>query len=346
MCGIGGWFETGENSPENKTLIHKIATTVFEATKTRGTDASGFSWINKFEELNTVKGPVASPNFIKDPKWSKLKNELPKSLIFHCRRMTAGSPANNYNNHPLVAAKEISVVHNGCISNHVELKKKYKLKGKGMVDSEIIPMLIRHFVMDLTDNYTKTVTEEIVAKAASMAAQEFTGGFACAMLFNKTPDALYLITHNNPTVLAYSKTLNCLFFASEKTLMEKGFNVESNVELELGLFDEFKHKFSIKKIKDNTITVIKNVEAEEDAQKASKKSAKSGVSIRFYSLMAGVVGEKEWNSKKQKWSGGQKRVKRELMTKKEGLEEAGVYSSASEDWNRPGGGYSHGHGVY
>ena len=46
--------------------------------------------------------------------------------------------------HPFRANKWI-VAHNGVLTNHKELNKKYKLKNKNPVDSSVIPLLIDHF---------------------------------------------------------------------------------------------------------------------------------------------------------------------------------------------------------
>ena len=129
MCGIAGYLNWDDKIEEDKKkLIFKISQSLFEQTKARGTDAAGFSYINKFSELVTVKGPVISDILVKDRKWEKLEEELPSMLIMHCRAATTGTPADNFNNHPIVANKSLSLIHNGVITNHELAKETYLLQ--------------------------------------------------------------------------------------------------------------------------------------------------------------------------------------------------------------------------
>ncbi len=257
MCGIAGWFSENGLTNEQKKKVHAIGTKIFEATQSRGTDASGFSYINRFGELITIKAPISSENMVKEKKWLRLAepDEFPQSTILHCRQMTKGDPIKNENNHPLVVKKEIALVHNGCISNDEELKKDYELKGKGEVDSEIIPLLIKMRADELKgENEIDSIK---IAKAINMTSQELSGGFACALINTKTPDALYLFNHKNPIVLAYCEELKTFFFASTQGLLEDGFKGEKT---------KFLHKwfktspFISHSIDADTITVIRKLE--------------------------------------------------------------------------------------
>lgn len=255
MCGIAGFFTEDGISDTQKETVFKIMTKMFEETQSRGTDASGFSYINGHGELITVKAPIASKSMVKEAKWLRLKTpeHFPNHLIAHCRAMTKGDPIKNENNHPLVVNKEIALVHNGCISNDEELRKEYSLKGKGEVDSEAIPLLIKMRIGELVKD-VKDIDSIKVAKAINMAAQELSGGFACAMVNRNTPKSLYLFNHKNPIVLAYCEELKTFFFASTMGIIKDGFSILPN---------KFLHKwfqapkFTAEDIIADTITLIK-----------------------------------------------------------------------------------------
>lgn len=258
MCGIAGWITEDGLSPEQKKAVFEVGSEIFKATQSRGTDAAGFSYTNRFGELVTVKGPITSESMIKEPKFLKLAEaeHFPSSIIMHCRQMTKGDPIKNENNHPLVVGKEIALVHNGCISNDDELRKKYELKSKGEVDSEAIPLMIKMRLDELVKN-TSEIDSMKISKAINLATQELTGGFACAMIDKFTPNALYLFNNRNPIVLAYSEELRTFFFASTDMILGSGFNV---------LPHSYIHTFFQKKkyishdVDSDTITCIKRGE--------------------------------------------------------------------------------------
>ncbi len=271
MCGIAGFFliNPKKNSPEQKLAIFTIFTKLFEETQSRGTDASGFSYIDegRHNELITVKGPITSKNMVKEKKFLRLKNELPQALIAHCRAATQGSPVENFNNHPITVDKKIALIHNGMIGNDASLKIDYDLKSKskGQVDSEIIPLLIQLRIKQLMQkkadagNSQEDLDTISVAKAINMTSQELTGGFACAMINKDTPNTLYLFNHNNPINLAYCEELQCIFFASEKDHLETAFGEFKEEVTKYKIWKQNRYKYIplIEKVSDDTIIVIK-----------------------------------------------------------------------------------------
>jgi glucosamine--fructose-6-phosphate aminotransferase (isomerizing) len=124
-------------------------------------------------------------------------------LMLHCRSKTVGSELDNFNNHPLVTAKELSVIHNGTIGNQVALKNKYELPSKGSVDSEVIPMLIHKHAASMHKGDFKKASVVDLLKAINMSACQMEGGFACGLINQNHPDVLYLFNHTNPIVMGY-----------------------------------------------------------------------------------------------------------------------------------------------
>lgn len=265
MCGIAGFFKTKKEtySKEKDSKIHQILTDIFEETQSRGSDASGFSYINNYGELKTVKGPVASSDMIKEAKWLKLADELPMSLIAHCRAWTKGEPLNNFNNHPIVLNKEIALIHNGCISNDEDIKGECVLKPKGEVDSEALPLRIHTELYNQLGEDQESLDPSHIVKAINETAKDVYGGYACAMLHRRTPEFLYLFDHSNPIVLAYVPELDVVFFASTEQIMKEGFKKhfdQKETKSTLFRFFSFKEaekpKYSIDRVADNTIIVI------------------------------------------------------------------------------------------
>ncbi len=285
MCGIAGWFVTEDINDEQRAAVFEIGTKLFQATQSRGTDASGFSYLHpKYNELITVKGPIAAEEMIKELKWTKLKEEkeFPMHNIMHCRQMTKGDPIKNENNHPLVVNKEIAVVHNGCIRNDDSLRAEYSLKGKGEVDSEVIPMLIKMRIEELLaeSQGDKKVDPIKVCKAINMASQELEGGFACAMVNKHTPKALYLFNHANPIVMAYSEELKTIFFASTALILREAFKATVNETVtEISTF----HKW-FKKVKTNAKYNIVDNSVDGDTITLIRKKEDGEIEINFYEM--------------------------------------------------------------
>jgi hypothetical protein len=267
MCGIAGFFKVNPDdsvyTKEKDKKIHEILTKIFEDTKPRGSDASGFSWLNKFGELKTVKGPVSSDDLVKESKWKALAENLPLSLIAHCRAWTQGEPFNNFNNHPIIVNKEMALIHNGCISNDDEVKGQCITQAKGEVDSEAIPLSIQTKLFDQLGDDFRTPEPLDIVKAINETGKDIYGGYACAFLHKATPEFMYLFDHNNPVVLAYVPELDVIFFASETDIIMKAFKVFLPQEEQKTTFFKFfgfskpkPPRYSIDRLADDTIVVM------------------------------------------------------------------------------------------
>ncbi len=283
MCGIMGWFVIEEISDEQKAQVFKLGEEIFKETQSRGSDASGFSYVNKFRELVTVKGAIGSKDMVNEPKYKKLAEvkNFPRIFMGHCRQMTQGDPADNHNNHPLVVDKTISVIHNGCISNDKPLRTEFNLKGKGEVDSEVIPLLIMEKLKEYKENDKTPLTTRIL-ESINLTSQLISGGYACAAIEKDTPNSLYLFNSKNPIVLAYSEKLKTIFFASTQYIVDAGIRESKlTTESEITHFGIFKQKvqnndlgISYIPLADNTLVLL-----DLDIFKSTTKSP-----IKFYDL--------------------------------------------------------------
>ena len=121
MCGIMGYYAFGDIIPNKKKIED-----MFILLETRGTDASGFAYLNNKNELQITKAETPASSLVKSPRWKDL--ELPKIMIFHTRLKTQGEPTNNMNNHPLFTKKGLAIVHNGMIYNDKEIFTTVRLQ--------------------------------------------------------------------------------------------------------------------------------------------------------------------------------------------------------------------------
>lgn len=202
MCGIMGYYCFGEVRPD-KQKIGKM----FSLLSKRGTDASGFAFINKEQQLIVTKLPVRSSSLLKTKRWKQIT--LPKTMIFHTRAKTQGEPTNNMNNHPLFTKTGLCIVHNGHIFNDADIFKDNRIRD-GEVDSEAILSLLHH-----------TPPKERIAALFN----DLVGAFAIAIIETQNPTTLTLVKNGNPIELFYNTTDDILYFCSERSIMEKGLDI-------------------------------------------------------------------------------------------------------------------------
>lgn len=194
MCGIAGYKCFGNERPTKDELESLLL-----GIMSRGKDATGVAWIEK-ERLQVVKAPITAGKFIKSKEWKKVP--IAKTMIMHARAATQGKPEENMNNHPVFNKDGMALTHNGMISNDktLSVSKKYKMDAE--VDSEIILKLVENGWWSNIKNLN-----------------ELSGGFACAMIWERKPDELLLFRHSNPIVVHMDKKRDILFWASTKAIL-------------------------------------------------------------------------------------------------------------------------------
>ncbi len=282
MCGIAGFFSKPNITKEQKSSVYKIMTRLLIETQSRGSDATGVAYINSHGRLTVVKGPISATKMVLEDKWTGLEDNLPQMMMAHTRQATLGTPLDNFNNHPLVVNKEFALIHNGMISNHAELKTAFDLVGKGAVDSEVIAMLVHKNINKITNNKFNKASVLDVAKAINMSSKQLDGGFACAALGSNIPNAMYLFNHANPIVLAYCEELDTVFFASTEMIINDAKKIEDFFTKKFGVFKIPTLHWTINKIDDDTITVLKL----NTNKKGVKAESKDDISILSFALNA------------------------------------------------------------
>ena len=202
MCGIMGYYAFGEIIPSKKKIED-----MFVLLETRGTDASGFAYLNNKNELQITKAEEPASSLVKTASWKDL--ELPKIMIFHTRLKTQGEPTNNMNNHPLFTKKGLALVHNGMIYNDKEIFGTKKNRD-AEVDSEAILFQLSRKSKDPINKVFETLE----------------GGFAVASIDKKRPSELTLLRNDNPIELYYNSVDDILYFCSEREIMQENLKIK------------------------------------------------------------------------------------------------------------------------
>lgn len=115
--------------------------------------------------------------------------------IAHTRWATHGEPNEN-NAHPHLSSERITIVHNGIIENHEQLRSALSAKGYKFVtdtDSEVICHLI-HQEMEKTNN---------LLSAVQIAVKQLDGAYGTVVMDNNDPERLIVARSGSPLVIGY-----------------------------------------------------------------------------------------------------------------------------------------------
>ena len=137
MCGIVGALSKREVAP---ILIEGLKRLEYRGYDSAGLSTVGHgSYLTQIREVGKVKGLEALVS----------ESEINGKLgIAHTRWATHGKPSKS-NAHPHVSSDKISVVHNGIIENHDELRERLSNDGyeiESETDSELIAHMLDYFL--------------------------------------------------------------------------------------------------------------------------------------------------------------------------------------------------------
>lgn len=194
MCGIVGYIGKKVAKP---ILIEGLLKLEY-----RGYDSAGIAVIEngKIAILKT-KGRVNEINSLKG-----IDDIKGTCGIAHTRWATHGKPCDE-NAHPHSdSANHFSVVHNGIIENHSELRKMLEGKGYKFVsqtDTEVIPNLISyHYSSDKKEDEGKFL------RAVNNACKDLVGSYAISVLSSLHPERIIAARKESPLVLGLGKDEN------------------------------------------------------------------------------------------------------------------------------------------
>jgi len=160
MCGIFG-FVSKSNTTPNMRVLEKIA----EVTMTRGPHAWGMAWADRSGVVRTYKQSGRIVDVL--PLLAMAKDAV--MLAGHCRYATHGDPSDNLNNHPH-DARDAWVIHNGVISEYLELAKRHKLRRHTECDSEVLALMVGRFKGSPLARVKRAVDEAMGSRPLSMMA--------------------------------------------------------------------------------------------------------------------------------------------------------------------------------
>lgn len=192
MCGIFGNFNL-----EDKKIFYDIGIN----SETRGKEASGFMQINnKIVDINKFSVPFSNKE-VKKSLFDNRGSITKCTYIGHTRLKTHGDENFEENNQPVVS-ENLSVVHNGIVTNYKDLIKEYQLVIESDLDSEVIPALINHFLKENKFSEALKNTIRLLSGEISFAGT-FNGGKKYFLYTNT--GSIYYVLKNNTVVLFTSE---------------------------------------------------------------------------------------------------------------------------------------------
>lgn len=199
MCAIFGFLNYGKKIFPN--VLKNLFRALSVAAESRGTDATGISYVNNGNIVTFKKAKPAH----------KVKLYFPKdttAVIGHTRFTTQGSEKHNYNNHPFEGATDnhtFALAHNGVLYNDSELRKEKALPDtKIETDSYIAVQLIeKENIVD--GNSIKSMVESVL------------GSFVFTVL--RDDNTLFLVKGDNPITLLHFHEYGLYVYASTTAIL-------------------------------------------------------------------------------------------------------------------------------
>ncbi|MGB0449574.1 MAG: glutamine--fructose-6-phosphate transaminase (isomerizing) [Porticoccaceae bacterium] len=199
MCGI-----VGAASQRN---VYKILIEGLRRLEYRGYDSAGLSIIDASQTLQTHKtiGKVAELE-----KLGAANSLAGTTGIAHTRWATHGEPS-SINSHPHTSSG-ISIVHNGIIENHEQLRSELTQAGYKFVsatDSEVIAHLVNQQLK--TENSLRGAVEKTIARLE--------GAYSLGVISQDQPDVLIGSRSGSPLVVGLGIDEN--FIASDQMALRQ-----------------------------------------------------------------------------------------------------------------------------
>lgn len=218
MCGIFGLLladGTSLSLKEAKSLLDDL----YLFSESRGKESAGLHVLNTISHQDvTIKESKAASQFIKSKAYhnaieSQIKPWLKEgqiACIAHSRLVTNGLADKPQNNQP-VSYGQMTVVHNGIISNVDSVWEKHaELTRNAEVDTEVIAALL-----------SQQIEAGQGAVAATQAVYKEIAGAASIAYVNQQDNRVVLATNTGDLFYAYDKERKFFIFASEKYILEQ-----------------------------------------------------------------------------------------------------------------------------
>ncbi|SEK29367.1 glutamine--fructose-6-phosphate transaminase [Stigmatella aurantiaca] len=192
MCGIVGYVGDKESAPILVSGLKKL--------EYRGYDSAGVAVVGR-NALNVVRATGKLKNLE-----SRVSQEPPQGTlgIGHTRWATHGRPSDE-NAHPHTY-KNVAVVHNGIIENHLALKEQLRAKGH-VFSSETDTEVFAHLISDELERGVD------LPDAVRLAIKQVKGTYALAVVTSNDPNRIICTKDASPMVLGLGQGQN--FVASD-----------------------------------------------------------------------------------------------------------------------------------
>ena len=179
MCGVYAIFQQ-KNGLLKKDVIHLAKTA-----QARGVDSAGLVFQER-ERVRVKKRDYGSVELIKDtPEY-----QTSDFIAGHSRLVT-----NDVSNNQPVVKDDLIVIHNGIITNYLEVWASIGLKPETELDSELIPVLFNHFKQSGLND------DDIVKEIFNVCE-----GVISAILIEPKANKVYLISNNGSLYYGYKDT--------------------------------------------------------------------------------------------------------------------------------------------
>ena len=166
MCGIGGYYHTGDNKHTPKGVKQALRK-LWDSLQERGLDASGIAY----------ESPTGTRHFKRDIPAFELSplainqafgmSRPPRWVMLHTRAATHGKPEENKNNHPLMGYN-LALCHNGVVYNKEEVLEHYNIVPQRDVDTEAILIALKKGGINAVSKYVEGSMSLSWAKNDSM----------------------------------------------------------------------------------------------------------------------------------------------------------------------------------
>lgn len=199
MCAIFGFLDYGKKVSAN--TLKKLVRALSVAAESRGTDATGISYVNNGNIVTFKKAKPAH----------KVKLYFPKdttAVIGHTRFTTQGSEKHNYNNHPFEGSTDshnFALAHNGVLYNDSELRRE-----KALPDTQI--ETDTYIAVQLLEKENAVDSNSIKAMAESVR-----GSFVFTIL--RDDNTLFLVKGDNPITLIHFPEYGLYVYASTTAIL-------------------------------------------------------------------------------------------------------------------------------
>ncbi len=218
MCGIAAiLFAPGTRSPEVRREIRDIFTRNLLFNEERGRDATGLAVVRADGRVHIHKAAVPASEFVHTRAYQDLIENLDEQTVLwlgHTRLPTKGDPANQANNHPILA-RHVLGVHNGNITNDDALFAHWGYPRQAEVDSEIIFRLL--------SDLDATSSDAVYVEQACRQMRLLEGQFTFLAVDVRFPTRLLVLKHHNPLCVHYHAPWQALIFSSRYIFLRKAF---------------------------------------------------------------------------------------------------------------------------